>query len=80
MARKRKKKRWSDLSPGQQRAIVGAGIVELGMKVAALADLRRRRAEEIRGPKPLWGALQLVNLFGPLAYFAFGRRKLTPGA
>lgn len=80
MARKRKKKSWSDLSPGQQRVIVGAGIVELGMKVAALADLRRRPAEGIRGAKPLWGALQLVNFFGPLAYFVFGRRKVTPGA
>ncbi len=76
MARKRKKKmRWSDLSPGQQRATVAAGIVELGMKVAALADLRRRPAEEIRGPKPMWAALQLVNFFGPLAYFAFGRKR-----
>jgi hypothetical protein len=75
MARKRKKKRWSDLSPGQRRAIVASGIVELGMKAAALADLRRRPAEEIRGSKSLWAALQVVNFFGPLAYFAFGRRR-----
>ena len=75
MARKRKKKRWSDLSPGQQRATVAAGIVELGMKVAALADLRRRPAEEIRGPKALWVALLFVNIVGPVAYFAFGRKR-----
>jgi hypothetical protein len=75
MARKRKKKRWSDLSPGQQRATVAAGIVELGMKVAALADLRRRPAEEIRGPKALWVALLFVNFVGPVAYFAFGRKR-----
>ena len=75
MARKRKKKRWSDLSPGQQRATVAAGIVELGMKIAALADLRRRPAEEIRGPKALWVALLFVNFVGPVAYFAFGRKR-----
>ena len=75
MARKRKKKRWSDLSPGQQRATVAAGIVELGIKVAALADLRRRPAEEIRGPKALWVALLFVNFVGPVAYFAFGRKR-----
>jgi len=75
MARKRKTKRWSDLSPGQQRATVAAGIVELGMKVAALADLRRRPAEEIRGPKALWVALLFVNFVGPVAYFAFGRKR-----
>jgi hypothetical protein len=75
MARKRKKKRWSDLSPGQQRATVAAGIVELGMKVAALVDLRRRPAEEIRGPKALWVALLFVNFVGPAAYFAVGRKR-----
>ena len=75
MARKRKKKRWSDLSPGQQRATVAAGIVEMGMKVAALVDLRRRPAEEIRGPKALWVALLFVNFVGPVAYFAFGRKR-----
>jgi hypothetical protein len=75
MARKRKKKRWSDLSPGQQRATVVAGAVELGMKIAALADLRRRPAEEIRGPKPLWVALLFVNFVGPVAYFAIGRKR-----
>ena len=75
MARKRKKKGWSDLSPGQQRATVAAGIVELGMKVAALADLRRRPAEEIRGPKALWAALLFVNFVGPGAYFAVGRKR-----
>jgi hypothetical protein len=75
MKRRSKKKRWSDLSPAQQRATVAAGIVELGLKVAALADLRRRPADEIRGPKPLWVALMFVNFFGPVAYFAFGRKR-----
>ena len=75
MAHKRKKKRWSDLSPGQQRATVVAGAVELGMKIAALADLRRRPAEEIRGPKALWVALLFVNFIGPVAYFAVGRKR-----
>ena len=70
-----KKKRWSDLSPGQQRATVAAGIVELGLKVAALADLRRRPADEIRGPKALWVALLFVNFVGPVAYFAVGRKR-----
>ena len=75
MKSRKKKKRWSDLSPAQQRATVAAGIIELGLKVAALADLRRRPAEEIRGPKPLWVALMFVNFIGPAAYFAFGRKR-----
>jgi hypothetical protein len=75
MKRRSRKKRWSDLSPGQRRATVGAGLVELGLKIAAVVDLRRRPADEIRGSKPLWVALLFVNFVGPLAYFAFGRKR-----
>jgi phospholipase D-like protein len=75
MKTRRKKKRWSDLSPGQQRMTVGAGLVELGLKIAVYADLRRRPAEQIRGSKLLWVALSFVNFVGPVAYFAVGRKR-----
>jgi hypothetical protein len=66
-------KRWSDLSPGQQKLIVAAAAGELSLKVAALIDLRRRPREQVRGPKFVWVALMFVNLIGPVSYFAFGR-------
>ena len=69
------KQRWSDLSPRQRSGIKGAGIVQIALLVAALADLRRRPSSEIRGSKPLWTALSFVNFVGPFAYFAFGRRR-----
>jgi hypothetical protein len=72
---KRSKRRWRDLTPRQQRAIAIAGAVQVGLQVAALADLRRRAAGELHGGKPLWVALSFVNFAGPLAYFAFGRRR-----
>ena len=68
-------KRWSDLSPGQRKLIGAAAAAELTLKAAALLDLRRRPAEQVRGSKKLWAALQVVNLIGPVSYFAFGRRK-----
>jgi hypothetical protein len=71
----RSKKRWSELSPEQRTGIVFAGAVQLGLLAAALADLRRRPATEIRGTKGLWAAVSLVNYVGPLAYFIFGRRR-----
>jgi Phospholipase_D-nuclease N-terminal len=80
MARKRQKKRWSELPKGQRRGIVGVGIVQVGLWIAALLDIRRRPADAIKGSKPMWVALSFVNTIGPLAYFAFGRRKVTPGA
>jgi hypothetical protein len=70
-----KKQRWSDLSSGQQRAIVGAGIVQVGLMLAALLDIRRRPAGQIRGPKGAWVAASFFNTHGPLAYFVFGRKR-----
>jgi hypothetical protein len=69
------KQRWSDLSPGRRSGIVAAGIVQIGLLVAALADLRRRPASDINGDKRLWAALSFVNFVGPIAYFVFGRRR-----
>ena len=71
----RSKKHWSELSPGQRRAITAAGALQLGLMVAALADLRLRPTREIRGGKKLWTATAFVNFVGPIAYFAFGRRR-----
>jgi phospholipase D-like protein len=68
-------KRWSDLSTGQRRAIIGAGTAQISLLVAALVDIRRRPAREIRGSKRLWTAASFVNFLGPIAYFVAGRRR-----
>jgi len=69
------KKRWGQLSQRERRAVVGGGVVQLILLAGALADLRRRRPQEINGPKRLWMAISLVNFVGPIAYFAFGRKR-----
>jgi hypothetical protein len=68
-------KRWGDLSSTQRKAVVLSGIVQLGLLAAALADIYRRPAREIRGPKRLWAAVAFVNFVGPISYFLFGRRR-----
>jgi phospholipase D-like protein len=71
-------RKWSDLSTGNRRLLVGAAVVEGVLKVAALVDMARRPADQIRGSKWVWApTVLLVNAFGgaPLAYFAFGRRR-----
>ncbi len=73
----RSRRRWSDLSPRQQRLIVVGATIEGMLKIAALRDLRRRPAAEIRGNKKVWAtALVLANSAGavPIAYFRLGRR------
>jgi len=72
------KRQWSDLSPRSRGLIVAAATAEAGLKAAALIDIKRRPASQIRGPKWLWAAVVvLVNSFGgaPLSYFLFGRRR-----
>jgi hypothetical protein len=69
------RKRWGELSSGQRTAVVIAGAAQIGLQIAALADLRRRDAAEVNGPRAAWAALSFVNFAGPLAYFIAGRRR-----
>jgi hypothetical protein len=69
------RKKWAELSDRQRALLLGAAGAELSLKVAALIDIKRRPAERIRGPKALWRAAMVVNLLGPLSYFAFGRKR-----
>ena len=69
------KKKWRDLSERRRRLILVAGVVEAGLKVAMLIDIKRRPASQIRGSKWMWRALAVVNGVGPISYFVFGRRR-----
>jgi hypothetical protein len=62
--------------------VLGATLDSVG-KVAALADLRRRPAEGVRGPRWAWAtAIALTGSAGvlPLAYLLLGRRTDRPAA
>jgi hypothetical protein len=75
------RRRWSDLSERSRRLILVGAVVEGALKIAALVDLVRRPAGEVRGRKWVWAvALVLVNSLGalPLGYFRFGRRPSPP--
>jgi hypothetical protein len=68
------KKKWSDLTPTQQKLILAGGAVEVILTTSALISLARRPKEAVRGPKALWAASLVIQPVGPLAYFALGRR------
>ncbi len=70
-----KNKRWSDLSTEQRVGVVALGTFQVSLQIAALVDIRRRPAEQIKGRKATWVAISFINTFGPLAYFKFGRRR-----
>jgi hypothetical protein len=71
-------KKWNELSPRTRQLIIAGGAFDGVLKIAALIDLARRPAAEVRGSKVRWAlAVTLINSVGavPVAYFACGRRK-----
>jgi len=70
--------RWNNLSEGNRRLIIVVAVAESILKGAALIDLKRRPANQVRGPKWLWApVIALVNSAGivSISYFVFGRRR-----
>ena len=71
---KRRKKRWSELSPKTRTAIVALGVAEVVVTSVASRDLVRRPAALVRGPKLLWAPVLFVQPVGPPLYLLCGRR------
>jgi hypothetical protein len=69
--------RWKDLSRPRRGAVLTLGTVQALMAATAWADLARRPAAEVNGPKTFWTAIIAVNWIGPVAYFTKGRRRLA---
>jgi hypothetical protein len=75
-------RQWSDLSQRTRGLLVTAAVAEGILKAAALVDLKRRPASQIRGPKWVWAAaVAVVSSAGvlPISYFVFGRRQPNRG-
>ena len=49
--------------------------MQIGLLIAALVDIYRRPAEQVRGIKWAWTAVSFINFVGPVSYFAFGRKS-----
>lgn len=72
-------KKWSDFTSRQQSAIQLGAFLQITLLVAALWDMWRRPADEIRGDRRLWTVISLLNFVGPIAYFLFGRKGCCCG-
>ena len=69
------KRKWNELSGGQQQAITAATAVQLTLFGLAQIELLKRHRSEVRGPKFLWFLVTFVNYLGPIAFLLFGRRR-----
>lgn len=68
------RRKFSDLSPRQQTALLTAISVQLSLTVSAWVDLLKRPASLVNGSKAKWAAIIAVNFVGPITYFVRGRR------
>jgi hypothetical protein len=75
-------RRWRDLSKRTRVLLVTVAVADGALRVAALIDIQRRPASEIRGRKWMWAtAMTLISSAGvlPISYFVFGQREGTAG-
>jgi len=71
-------KQWSDLSEGTRKLLIAAAVADGTLRVAALIDIKRRPASQIRGRKWAWATVvAVVSSAGilPISYFVLGRRR-----
>jgi hypothetical protein len=72
------RKQWSDLSKRTRKLLIITAAAEGILKAAALVDIKRRPASQIRGPKWMWAAaMAVVGSAGvlPISYFVYGRQR-----
>ena len=72
------RRKWSDLGERTRTLIITVAVADGILKAAALIDIKRRPASQIRGPKWVWApVVAVVNSAGvvPISYFVFGRRQ-----
>lgn len=72
-------RRWDQLSTAQQLLVMALASVQISLAVSAWADLARRPAEQVNGPKARWPAVTAVNVVGPVLCFRRGRRPTPNG-
>jgi len=71
-------KQWSELSERNRRLVLAVAVADGTLRVAALIDIARRPASQIRGRKWAWAtAVAIVSSAGilPISYFVFGRQR-----
>ena len=72
------RRRWGDLSRRTRMLLITVAVADGALRVAALIDIQRRPASQIRGRKGMWAAaVALVSSAGvvPVSYFVFGQRR-----
>ncbi len=65
----------TDVSPARRAAFGVLGLVQVAFAFLAFWDLAHRPGAQVRGPKPAWIPVILINWIGPLSYFYVHRNR-----
>lgn len=68
-------RQWNDLTTRQRTLALVMGSIQLSLAATAWADLAKRPATEVNGPKLAWTAIIAINFVGPVLYFIKGIRR-----
>jgi hypothetical protein len=72
------RRHWDDLDERTRKLVIAAAVADGVLRIAALIDIKRRPASQIRGRKWVWATVvAIVSSAGvlPTSYFLFGRRR-----
>jgi len=64
-----------DVAQGKRVVLGLVGLVQVALAFLAFWDLANRPADQVRGPKPVWIPVILINGIGPLTYFFVHRQR-----
>jgi hypothetical protein len=70
----KRKKTWAEMSGAERAVVLVMASIQLALAAAAWADLAKRPAAQVNGPKGVWALAIAVNYVGPIAYFLKGRK------
>ena len=64
-----------ELSPELIKMLIPVILIQVGLAVAAIVDIVKRKSFSI-GTKPIWIIIVItVSFVGPLVYFVIGRKE-----
>ena len=64
-------------APAQARALA-QGLINLGLVILTVRDIRRRSDAELNGSRKRWLLAAFAPPFGPIVYLIFGRKHSAP--
>lgn len=75
MFKTQRQKKWSELPAPAKGGAIFTSMLQIGLLLAALIDIRKRPSEQINGSKKLWVPILFINFIGPIGYFWKGVKR-----